>query len=273
DDVYHNTLFGSAMELMDLDRIEVLRGPQGTLFGNSSIGGAIRLFSKTPKGDDSGYFEAAYGSYNEVDLKGAYDVAIVPQTLFLRISGISTRQNGYVNQLDFTCEMQALGTPALAGTFPTSDNSAYQRGCVIGSFGGSNVNGVRAILRYLATDKLDFNFRAAYMREVDEAAPEVLINASPSTTDHFVSAYNQNVFNKYGIYYSNIFLPPPGYPYSSYASFASPLRALSYHNQQGQNETDLSGKMDYSINDDLHLKAILAYSNYDGIQLQNPDLS
>src|SRR6185436_7331520 len=58
DDVYHNALFGSAMDLMDLDRVEVLRGPQGTLFGNASIGGALRLFSKTPKGDDTGYLEA-----------------------------------------------------------------------------------------------------------------------------------------------------------------------------------------------------------------------
>jgi iron complex outermembrane receptor protein len=169
--------------------------------------------------------------------------------------------------------MNALGTPALAGTFPTSDNSAHQRGCVIGTFGGSNLNAVRAMLRYLATDKLEFNFQAAYTREVDEAAPEVLVNASPSTTDNFVSAYNQNVFNKYGIYYGNEFRPPPGYPYSSYASFASPLRGLHYHNQQGQNSTDLSGKMDYDITDGLHLKAVLAYSNYGGIQLQNPDLS
>lgn len=273
DDVYHNTLFGSAIDLMDLDRVEVLRGPQGTLFGNSSIGGAIRLFSKTPKGDDSGYLEAGYGSYNAVDLKGAYDVAIVPQKLFLRISGLSSRQDGYVNQLDFACEMKAQGTPALAGSFPTFDNSAYQRGCVIGSFGGTDLNAIRAILRYLATDKLEFNFQAAYTREVDEAAPEVLVNASPSTTDNFVSAYNQNVFNKYGIYYGNEFLPPAGDPYSSYASFDSPLRALNYNNQQGQNSTDLSGKMDYDITNDVHLKTILAYSNYGGTELQNPDLS
>jgi iron complex outermembrane receptor protein len=111
DDVYHNTLFGSAMDLMDLDRVEVLRGPQGTLFGNSSIGGAIRLFSKTPRGDNSGYVEATYGRFNRVDLKGSFDTAIVPDQLFVRISGVSKHKDGYVDILDFTCDM----TPTNAG--------------------------------------------------------------------------------------------------------------------------------------------------------------
>jgi iron complex outermembrane receptor protein len=273
DDVYHNSLFGSALDLMDLDRVEVLRGPQGTLFGNASIGGAIRLFSKTPKGDDTGYLDATYGSYHRVDIKGAFDTAIVPDTLFLRVSGVTKRQDGYVDQLDFTCEMKALGTPQLSGTFPTSDTSTYQRGCKIGAFGGTNLNALRAMLRYVASEKLEFNFQATYSKEDDEVTPEVLIDAHPATNDGFDSVYNNMVFQKYGIYYSNVFLPPPGNPYSSYASFTSPLRPLSYQNENAQNSTDFSGTMDYDIASNVHLKTIVAYSNYNGVYNQNPDLS
>ena len=67
DDVYHGSLTGSSMDLMDLERVEVLRGPQGTLFGKNSMGGAIRLISKKPQGDDKGYIEATYGARQRVD--------------------------------------------------------------------------------------------------------------------------------------------------------------------------------------------------------------
>ena len=59
DDVYYATLTGSLLDLLDLDRVEILRGPQGTLAGKNSIGGAIKLFSQKPTGEGGGYLEAA----------------------------------------------------------------------------------------------------------------------------------------------------------------------------------------------------------------------
>ncbi len=49
---------------------------------------------------------------------------LIPDKLFMRVSGVSKRSDGYVDQLDFTCQMRANGTPELAGTFPVSENSA-----------------------------------------------------------------------------------------------------------------------------------------------------
>jgi iron complex outermembrane receptor protein len=253
--------------------VEVLRGPQGTLFGNASIGGAIRLFSKTPKGDDTGTLEAAYGSYNRVEVKASFDTALIQDKLFMRVSGVSKRADGYVDQLDFTCMMGKLGTPALAGTFPTSDTSAGQRGCKVGSFGGTNLTAGRAMFRYVATDKLEFNVAVGYSNEDDEVTPEVLIDAHPPAADGFASVYNDMIFAKYGIRYDNRFLPPPGNRYSSYATFQSPLRSRNLKNQNAQDSRDYSARADYDITDKIHLKAILSDSNYGGVYTQNPDLS
>ena len=66
DDIYHATAVGSELNLTDIDRIEVDRGPQSTLSGNDSIGGAIKLYTKQPTGDNSGFVDLGYGSYNEL---------------------------------------------------------------------------------------------------------------------------------------------------------------------------------------------------------------
>jgi len=103
DDVYFGTTFGAMFQLGDIDRVEILRGPQGTLFGKNSEGGAVRIFTAQPKGDDSGYLELGYGSYNRSMLKGAYDFSIIPDVLTMRISGGVNTVDGYVTRYDFVC--------------------------------------------------------------------------------------------------------------------------------------------------------------------------
>ncbi|HEV7633433.1 MAG TPA: TonB-dependent receptor plug domain-containing protein, partial [Steroidobacteraceae bacterium] len=87
DDVYHGTLTGSTMDLLDLDRVEVLRGPQGTLFGINTMGGAVRLISKKPQGDGSGWIEATYGSRRRLDVKAMGDFSLIDNLLYARVSG------------------------------------------------------------------------------------------------------------------------------------------------------------------------------------------
>ncbi len=59
DDTYYAALTGSLFDLLDLERVEVLRGPQGTLFGRGAIGGAMRLVTRQPTGDGTGYVTAS----------------------------------------------------------------------------------------------------------------------------------------------------------------------------------------------------------------------
>ncbi|MDB6012968.1 MAG: TonB-dependent receptor-like protein, partial [Gammaproteobacteria bacterium] len=113
DDVYYPTTMSSQFDLMDLDRVEVLRGPQGTLFGRGSIGGAVRYISKQPTGDNTGFIEGTVGDFHRVDLRAGYDIALIEDKLFARITGVSKKQDGYVDRVDFVCEY-----PQLSGSLP-----------------------------------------------------------------------------------------------------------------------------------------------------------
>src|SRR5678810_417283 len=75
DDVYLPTLTGSLLDLLDLDRVEILRGPQGTLAGRNSIGGSIKMYSKKPTGS-GGFIEAGYGNYDRVDVRASGDFTL-----------------------------------------------------------------------------------------------------------------------------------------------------------------------------------------------------
>jgi iron complex outermembrane receptor protein len=268
DDVYHSSMVGANLDLADLESLEVARGPQGTLAGNASIGGTISLHSKLPKGDDTGYLTVGYGSLNAAEVKGAFDTTILPN-LYLRAFGEYKRQDGYMDQLDFTCEMNALGTPQLAGTFPTRDNSAYQRGCKIGTFGGTNITDLKAMLRYVASDDLEINFSVAHYDENDEMSPEVLLQPNPAGA----AAQSAVLLQQYGVVFDNRFLPPASNRYSSYSVPCQILTDRCNNNAQGQYSNDYSLKIDYDITDKIHLKAIGAASLYGGLSTNNPDVS
>ena len=76
DDVYLNRPQGALLDIYDVERIEVLRGPQGTLYGRNTIGGAIKYVTKRLGNDYAATARASYGSYNQFDLVGQVTVPI-----------------------------------------------------------------------------------------------------------------------------------------------------------------------------------------------------
>jgi iron complex outermembrane receptor protein len=86
DDVYIDNASATGFPLFDLDRVEVLRGPQGTLWGKNTTGGAIDFISKKPTFTPDGYAKIDYGSYNDKIFEGAGGGAIADDWLAARAS-------------------------------------------------------------------------------------------------------------------------------------------------------------------------------------------
>ena len=94
DDVYLPSGAGNLLSLFDVDRVEVLRGPQGTLFGRNTIAGAIQYVTTKPDQHFGGYLDAIGGSYGRADIQGALNVPL-GDTLAIRISGASAIRSGF----------------------------------------------------------------------------------------------------------------------------------------------------------------------------------
>ncbi len=167
DDVYIPTLSSSLLDLMDLERVEVLRGPQGTLAGRNSIGGAIKLFSKKPTGEGGGYLQATYGAYNRIDVRGMADFKIT-DTLSARISGATKNTDGYVKLLDY-----GLAHP----TSNVRANNAKGDGIERGTLGGRSFSAARIALRWEATPDIEVNLAGDYTRERNDSGAQVLLFA------------------------------------------------------------------------------------------------
>ncbi|MEZ5744777.1 MAG: TonB-dependent receptor [Sphingomonadaceae bacterium] len=172
DDVYYATLTGSIMDLLDLERVEVLRGPQGTLTGRNSIGGAIKLFSKKPSDETSGMVEVAYGSRNRIDIRANANFALT-DNLFARVAAVHKEQDGYVDQIDYGCANpgNALGIGARPST---PDN------CVVDKLGERDYTGVRGALRFNPSDTIDWTVIGDYTYENRTNAGGVIFASRPA---------------------------------------------------------------------------------------------
>ena len=287
DDVYYSTLTGSNFDMLDLDRIEVLRGPQGTLAGMNSIGGAIKLFSKKPDGQNGGFVEGTYGSYNRTDLRAGADFTIIPDQLFVRIAGVARQQDGYVTRYDYRC------THPSATTVPSAVISG---GCKLGTEGGKSYGGLRASVRWIPVENLEINLSGDYTKDNSEGAPSTLLyvgqpNGTPGTSatsyPRWSSAPSGGVllgtstgspfisYSPFGNYAQDTYSKSPYVNYSTYCD-AKPVDGTAPFCVPSVNQVSsygFSGTIDYRLTKHMSVKSITAYRHYDGMWSQDEDVS
>jgi len=90
-----NRASGASVALFDMERVEVLKGPQNTLFGRGAQIGAIHFISKSPANTTEGYLSGGIGSYNQKEFRGAINVPLIENKLFVRAAGVYDYRDGY----------------------------------------------------------------------------------------------------------------------------------------------------------------------------------
>ncbi len=141
DGVYMARTSGAILDLLDVERIEILRGPQGTLYGKNTIGGAINVVSAMPTGESGGRFDLITGRFGRIDARANIEIPIISDTLAAKVAVSSRNRDGFGRRLDFT-------------TGEKVDEQGDQ-----GSLSG------RGLLRWTPTDNLDILFALDSTRE------------------------------------------------------------------------------------------------------------
>jgi iron complex outermembrane receptor protein len=95
DDIYFGTSSGGLIRAIDIDRVEVLRGPQGTLFGRNAIAGVINLARSRPTQELSGKVRATYASFNSLDLEGLVSFGLTDWAA-VKFTGAYRTTDGYI---------------------------------------------------------------------------------------------------------------------------------------------------------------------------------
>jgi len=142
DGVYIPRAAGSNMDLFDVEQIEILRGPQGTLFGRNTTGGAVQVRTRRPSGEFGVRGLVKVGDYGRTDIKAAFDVPIIDGKIAGKLAVLSQNSDGYFRS-----------------TFTGRD------------LGGENILGLRPMLQFTPNDDFDITFIGEYNRNKSDVWP------------------------------------------------------------------------------------------------------
>ncbi len=175
DDFVMPSVQTQLLDTFDIARVEVLRGPQGTLFGKNTTGGAVQIVTKRPDMAEFGAdLRVGYGSFGAVRVQGAVDIPIVEDVLSVRVVGGYAESDGYyrlgatygpINTFNFNPAFGPIGPINIPGITGASGAGTGERS------GGEDVQNGRIKAQWNATENLTFLLQYEYMRDRSDAVP------------------------------------------------------------------------------------------------------
>jgi len=180
---------GAAVDLLDVERVEVLKGPQGTLFGRNTIGGAMSVITRDPGKEFSARGDVTLGAFNRHDERGSIDIPLVDSTLYLLMSFSSEQRDGYQRRIAFnpaTADVvnPITGAPYTGSTY-TTDSPNFVR--AQSNYSGSSTQGgqfsrtARVKLLFTPTDDFRLVLAGDLTDAPEESNPETFLRAYATT--------------------------------------------------------------------------------------------
>jgi len=251
DGVYVSRADGAVLDNVDVQSVQVLRGPQGTLFGKNTTGGAILYATNKPDEVYGGHAEVRVGNYNQLDSKLTVNVPLMGETLLSRFSLYETKSDGYVHsEIPDNLPPQAAGnTPFLEDEYNDTDR-----------WGGQGQ------LRWIAADDLLFDLNYNYGKTDQKSRGQncEVVTGIPGT------GWQADLQD------GAIVVPSTGQTIADWCQANEDLGIDKIMANVAPNEykaevNTLSLTADWDINDELNFKSITAGRNTEGGEVNELD--
>lgn len=224
-------------QLVDMDSIEVLRGPQGTLFGRNTLSGAVHFKTVAPDHEGTGFLEGSIGAYDLRNISGAKSFSVIDDVLAVRFTGYSSARDGWVDNL----------------TTPNVSDEIFDR----------DRFGFRAQALYTPTDSLSIRVIADH-GEIDE----ICCGTTVLNDNNRV-----NMTSAAGALGTDAILEPRGATFVPESRIFDNVVTYNFNPVSESVDKGLSVQVDYDLNDSYTLTSISAWRDFESFDMIDADFT
>ncbi len=253
NDMYVARQEGNELYFYDIGSLQVLKGPQGTLFGKNTTGGAMLLTTQLPGYDPGGYVKGRLGSYKRVDLEGAVNIPLT-DTILTRFSFRTQNADGFVSHVLNDGDSNNINNRSARFQIRAVPSDRFTADLLM-EYNGNRSDGRTSIAVGCRPD-------ASYMRNYTALHSQTLCDAYP-------------ILNQGNTVYGGAYLTIPTSANVTDTAVGGDAGELSRGNRGPHNDTDVATvnlRLEYELSDSLSVKAITAY-RYSEASFYNPTVN